>query len=497
MSDKSEGHKSKTNLYKNWISLSGVVVALGSFFAFVLLLAIDIFAHSGNPYMGILAYVVAPAFLILGLAILFGGAYIQYRHNSKQGALAHPHAFTVDLRRPRDRKVLGGFIGGSLLFLFLTALGSYQTYHLTDSVYFCGQTCHTPMNPEYVVYQSSAHARVACTECHIGPGAKWYFKAKINGVHQLYCTMIGKIPRPIPTPLKNLRPARDTCEQCHWPEQHAGRTEKVYHHYLADEENTPWTVRMLLNVGGSDNEDGTPHGSVHWHVDSQNKVEYISSDDRRQEIPWIRVNHADGTTEVYKTEDFQGDPNDYEIRTMDCMDCHNRPSHRFASPNELVDFAMFKGELDQDLPWLKAKVVEVMSAEYETTDQALDSISSTLREEYPDYGEINTLVSRVQNLFSQNIFPEMKADWRAYPEHQGHKDWAGCFRCHGNDHYAEDGVTTIGGSSCNSCHLILAQGSSQEELKNLEADGHPFIHVDFEYDFFDCHTCHNGGLMEE
>src|SRR5579883_438697 len=166
--------------YRNWVSLSGFVVATSSFFAFVLLFAIDLLAHHGNPYMGILAYVVSPTFLTLGVFLIGLGAWL-HRRRLRQSGPAASQAFVIDLSRPRDKKALVGFIAGTLCFLFVTALGSYNTYHYTESVNFCGETCHTPMHPEFTAYLNSSHARVACTECHVGPGATWYVKSKING----------------------------------------------------------------------------------------------------------------------------------------------------------------------------------------------------------------------------------------------------------------------------------------------------------------------------
>jgi nitrate/TMAO reductase-like tetraheme cytochrome c subunit len=222
--------------FRNWLSLAGAIIALGSLFAFLLLFAIDLFAHHGNPYMGILAYVVAPGFLFLGLFLILLGRWIHRRHIRKGGGtdpLAHP--LVIDLSRLRDRRILIGFLAGAVVFLLLTAVGSNRTYHYTESVQFCGQTCHTPMKPEFTTYLNSSHARVECTACHVGSGASAYVKAKVNGVRQLYCMIGATYDRPIKTPIKNLRPAQETCEQCHWPERFAGNIDRTYTHFLADE----------------------------------------------------------------------------------------------------------------------------------------------------------------------------------------------------------------------------------------------------------------------
>src|SRR5690606_5827306 len=205
----------------------------------------------------------------------------------------------------------------------------------TESTQFCGEACHGPMEPEYTAYLDSPHARVTCVECHVGSGVEHFLKAKLNGVHQVIATATDNYQRPIPTPVRNLRPAQETCEQCHWPEKFSGNLERTYHHYLSDEVNTPFTVRMLLLVGASDVHPIAASG-IHWHINITNKVEYYASDPQRQVIPWVRVTRADGTTTVYRSPDYTDEPDPAQIRRMDCLDCHNRPAHRFPAPTESV-----------------------------------------------------------------------------------------------------------------------------------------------------------------
>ena len=278
MSDAAREPTPRGHIFRNWLVLSGAVLAASAVFAFLLLWAIDLLASSPNPYMGILTYVVAPGFFILGLLLMGVGRWLARRHARKR--TPRPHVFTIDLSRPRDRRMLIGFGIAAVLFLLITAVGSNRTYHYTESTQFCGQACHAPMKPEYVSYQDSPHARVACVDCHVGPGAGAYVKSKVNGVHQLYCTLTGKIEKPIPTPIKNLRPAQETCEQCHWPQKHVGNLDRTYTHFLADETNTEFSVRLLLKVGGGSPTHG-PVGGIHWHMNLGNKVEYIATDQKR------------------------------------------------------------------------------------------------------------------------------------------------------------------------------------------------------------------------
>lgn len=483
-------------LLRNWLSLTGGVLAISAFFAFLLLFAIDLFAHNGNPYMGILAYVVAPAFLFLGLGMMAIGAWIQRRHLRRAAPEVKPHPLSFNFSRPEDRRKLGFFVIGSTVFLLCTAIGSYQSYHVSESVGFCGQACHTPMKPEFTAYQLSPHARVACVECHVGHGAQAFIEAKMNGVHQLVGVMTGDYQHPIKTPIRNLRPARETCERCHWPQKFSGQLDRTYEHFLSDETNTPFAVRLTLKVGGADPKHGVA-GGIHWHVNQDNRIEYIATDDRRQVIPWVRVTDSKGVVTEYRTPQSTNDLKGYEIRTMDCIDCHNRPSHRFRSPNEATDLALSLGKIDRTLPWVKSNTVAVLTQPYESETQAMEKISSSLHAQYASTTNVDTLVKAVQTIYAANFFPEMKADWRAYPENIGHKDWPGCFRCHDGSHKAVgDLKKKIPASDCTACHTILAQGAGAD-LEKLSPKGTPFVHIDAEYSDFDCSRCHTGAFQKE
>lgn len=485
----------KPRLLDNWLSLAGAVLSGSAFFAFVLLFAIDLFAHNGNPYMGILAYVVAPGFLFLGVSMVMLGVWIQRRHQRHHKIEAPAHRLALDFSSPRDRLKLQLFALASVIFLLCTAIGSYQSYQVSESIQFCGQACHTPMKPEFTAYQLSSHARVSCVECHVGHGAKAFVQAKMNGVHQLIGVVTGDYEHPIKTPIKNLRPARETCEKCHWPQKFSGNLDRTYQHYLADETNTPFAVRLSLKVGGSDPAHG-PVGGIHWHVSGANKIEYIAADERRQNIPWVRVTDPSGIVTEYRSPKFTNDIAGFEVRTMDCIDCHNRPAHRFRPPNETVDQALANGLIDRSLPWVKSNVVAVLTRTYDTEAHALENISTTLRAAYPGDVRADALIKVAQGIYSQNFFPEMKADWRAYPENIGHKDWPGCFRCHDGSHMAVGDVKKkIPASDCASCHTILAQGGVAD-MDKLNPKGSPFIHIDAEYSNFDCASCHTGAFTK-
>lgn len=484
---------------KNWLSLAGLMLAAASLFSFLLLFTLDTLAHFSNPYIGILTYMVAPGFLIMGLLVTMVGWWFGRRRKSKFG---HLPMLKIDLSRNRDRKILGWFIAGSIAFLLISAIGSYQTYHFTESVQFCGEACHGVMKPEMVTYHNGPHARVACVECHIGPGAKWFVKAKISGSYQVYATLFHKYPTPIPTPIHNLRPAQETCEQCHWPAKFVGDKVKEYHYFLGDETNTPFTVKLMLKVGGADPTRG-PVGGIHWHMNVASKIEYIAAkkekgvwaeDESRQNIPWVRAtDRQTGVVTEYRQNDFTNDIAGYAVRVMDCIDCHNRPAHRYRSPEDAVNTAMSIGTIDPGLKWIKTNAVNVLTLPYTTESEATQRIATVLSEKYPGDKRVTPAIEAVQQIYRDNFFPDMKASWKSYPENIGHKNWLGCSRCHDDEHKTADNTKRIVFNQCNTCHVILAQGNGAQ-LNQMSAKGQKFVHPDDEIpDGFKCSDCHNGG----
>jgi nitrate/TMAO reductase-like tetraheme cytochrome c subunit len=501
MSDPTVPEKSATlkprSHFNNWISATGGVLATGALFSFAFLVWMDFSQHEKNPYLGILTYLVAPIFLISGLALVIGGAWLQRRY-----ALKHvgdrPDRWQIDFGNIRQRRLILIFGIGGTAFVMLSAFGSYQTYHYSESTQFCGQVCHQAMNPEFTAYKRGAHARVECVECHVGSGAQWFVKAKINGTHQLIAYTLDNYKRPIATPIKNLRPAQDICERCHWPEKFHGNIDVNFQHYLSDKKNTPVAVRMLMHVNKS--QPGSPLGGIHWHVSPNSKVEYYAADEKRQEIPWMRiVDTKDGTARVFRTPEFKGEPPANQIRTMDCMDCHNRPAHVFPTANDTVEKSIASGALSTALPNIKRVAVQALSQKEITTGaEAPQKIADFVRGKYNDRAlatETAAAITELQRVYASTIFPERKADWRVYPNNIGHKDWPGCFRCHDDKHKTAQGQA-VRSSDCTSCHTIIAQGTGTE-LETLAAKGLTFAHPGGALDpDLSCADCHNGGIQK-
>jgi len=481
------------SLLRNWMSLTGLVVVIGGLFSFFLLFLLDAVAHFSNPYLGILTYVIAPGFLTFGLLLTVVGV-LRERHK-RGGAVGLLPVVQVDLSRPRDRRLMGGFLAGAVIFLLISAVGSYNTYNFTESVQFCGETCHTVMKPELVTFEHGPHARVACANCHIGSGATWFVRSKLSGTYQLYATAFDKYPRPIATPIRNLRPAQETCEECHWPKKFFGNLDRTFNYFQADASNSPYSIRLSIKVGGSDPTHG-PVGGIHAHMTVGNRVQYVAArqekgawipDPTRQSIPWVRVTDAQGVVTVYREPKFTNDISRYEIRRMDCMDCHNRPAHRYMSPDAAVNVALSLREIDPDLPWIKTNAVYVLTRKYQTGEEAREGIATLLAERYPNDPRVRQAIPVVQKIYQDNFFPEMKAQWSVYPDNIGHMLWPGCFRCHDGNHKADDG-RVVKANDCNACHTILAQGSG-DELLQLSPAGRKFNHPGGDYDL-SCYICH-------
>lgn len=387
--------------------------------------------------------------------------------------------------------------------LLFSAFGSFKAYEHTDSDQFCGETCHDVMEPEYTAYQFSPHARVGCVKCHIGSGADWFVRSKLSGTYQLYAVTFNKYPRPIPTPIRNLRPAQETCEQCHWPKHFFSEKLAKSQYYLSDEKNTNWMIDLLIKVGGGNSEAG-PTSGIHWHMNILNEVTYLPADSTRQVIPWIRSRAPDGKTTVYRStestltdEEIAGT----EKRKMDCIDCHNRPTHIYHPGPSSVNHVMASGWINPKLPGVKGIAVKALESSYSTKQGGLDSIKLMIegyfRTEHPDVaesmkGDINRCVEEVQKIYSRNYFPEMGVSWRRFPNNIGHLYYPGCFRCHDGKHVSEDGKVLS--RDCNTCHTILAQQFQQDTLR-ISLSGVEYRHpvdIGTAWKETNCSDCHAG-----
>ena len=460
------------SVFRNYISLVGAAIVIASLVSVVLLFLIEITSPAENPYLGILTYIIFPSILIFGVLVVIAGMALERRrrHRAKPSEItAYPR---LDLNDPRSRRAFFVFMLVTFVFVSASAFGSYRGYEYTESVNFCGETCHTVMKPEFTAYQAGAHARVGCVGCHVGPGASWYVRSKLSGAYQLYSVTFKKYSRPITTPVHNLRPAQETCEQCHWPEKFFGAQLKIINHYGYDEQNTKRQLQMLIQVGGGSPATGQVAG-IHWHMNIGNEVNYISIDDHRQVIPWVRIKDRTGNVTEYYDRNRPLTPDQIangNKRRMDCVDCHNRPAHTYLPPDLAVDQSFAAGRLDPSLPYLKKTAVELLSKSYETTPQAVSAIAGGLNDfyskNYPDvYSQkrsvVNTATTEIQRIFQTYFFPEMRTDWQTHPNNIGHLYFAGCFRCHDGEHVSKEGKVIR--NDCDICHTMIYDSARPPE----------------------------------
>lgn len=490
--------------YYNWLSIIGSIIAVFFLFLICLVFLLSAIFDLGASYIGLFLYIVLPVLMVIGLLLIPIGMIIKFRRDKKRGKTTRDKFLVLDINQPRHRNALIIVTISTIVLLFLTSLGSYEAFHYTESVEFCGTLCHEVMEPEFVTYQHSAHARVACVECHVGAGTDWYVRSKISGLYQVYSVLTNKFQRPIPTPLHNLRPARETCEKCHWPEKFYSNKLRAQKNFLTDEENTEWDIMLQMKTGPVYSALGLQEG-IHWHINPNVKIEYASEDDKKENILWVKyTNLSNGEVNIYKNEEEDVDDNvisKLSKKTMDCIDCHNRPSHSYKMPADYVDNLLISGKVSRTIPRIKYISMEILKEEYPDKETAAKTINDEIhkfyKSDYPDFYKKNkTLIvdaiKNIQESFSLNTFPKMKASHVAYPNHIGHLETNGCFRCHNNTFKSKSG--RIISKDCDLCHTIIAQGKPSEIesssiYKSLEFK-HP-IDIKYAWKEYHCSECHN------
>jgi hypothetical protein len=459
-------------LAQNKITLAGAVLTTSSGITLMWFWIFEI-VHGGpiHPYTGIVFFLILPGIFLLGLVLMPLGGFLRRSRLRKRGELPHVYP-TVDLKRPVLRRAFFWIVGLTFANILIMGVASYKGVEHMDTVQFCGQTCHTVMSPEFVAYSNSAHSHVACVECHIGSGAPWFVRAKISGARQVLAVTMKTYDKPIPSPVHNLRPARDTCEHCHWPARFTGDKLLVKTKYGDDEANTPSTTVLLMKVGGRGAEGMVGiHGR---HLDTGSRVEYVSTDGRRQVIPRVTYTDDSGKKVDYVSDEIKATPADLargERRSMDCMDCHNRPAHTFELPERAVDEAMTAGYISKDLPYIKKQAVAALRTEYPDRGAASEKIPQSLvdfyKAKYPDVYQkrraaVETASQKVKEIYLRNVFPEMKVTWGTYPNNVGHDDFLGCFRCHDGKHKSADGKVI--NDDCAACHQVLAMEEKDPKI---------------------------------
>jgi nitrate/TMAO reductase-like tetraheme cytochrome c subunit len=451
-------------LAHNRITLAGAVVTTSSAVTILLFFGFDLlFGANVHPYSGIMLFLILPAIFLVGLLLIPAGMLWQRRRRGPRASTTQQNV-QLDFTKAVVRQTFGWIAGLTIVNILILGIASYRGVEYMDSSKFCGQTCHTVMEPEFTTYENSPHQRVGCVQCHIGPGASWFVRSKLSGVRQVVAVTFHTYDRPIPSPVEQLRPARETCEQCHWPQMFTGDRFVVRTHYGEDEKNTPKKTILILKIGGSGAHGGVGiHGR---HLDLASPIRYVPQDRQRQVIPVVfygegagkQIQFASGDAKAVQQQVASGDP-----RTMDCIDCHNRPTHVFQLPEEAVDLALSQKSISADLPFIKKVGVEALKGNYAGQEAAAQGIAARINEFYrASYPElyrgqsalIDAAIRELQLIYARNVFPKMKVSWGTYPNNLGHTDFPGCFRCHDGSHTSADGQTIP--NDCDTCHTLLA-----------------------------------------
>jgi len=340
------------------------------------------------------------------------------------------------------------------------------------------------MDPQWVRYQASPHAKVECAQCHVGPGAASFIQSKIDGTRQLVGTITGDFSRPIKSPVHNLRPARETCEGCHSPTTFKDNIVKTISHYDNDKENTPIQTTLILKMGGKQTSTGAIGDGIHWHVSSE--VYYIPLDEQRQVIAWVGIKQDDGSMKEYFARDLVGMGQtafvekakaDGTIRKLDCIDCHNRTAHYIPFPEQAVDKAITDDLISSDLPFIRTKAVDILKGKYATEEEAYAAIDGLSKyydaQPMPSVSKedkeklVADAIAELKKQYSSTNFPYMNLTWDTNPNNERHTPSLGCFRCHDGKHVVIDAKGTDGetiSAECNLCHTVPIVGRGTDLL---------------------------------
>jgi hypothetical protein len=451
----------------HWLSLLGLGLALSALISWLFLLPMQVRGHAENPYIGILAFLIVPSLFFLGLALVPLGVFLARRRVRSRLAVE-----VVDRKGAYRRLAI--LLGVTTLANII--VGTQLTYRAVEhmeSVQFCGQSCHV-MTPEFRAHEDAPHAEVACVECHVAPGVGGFLKSKMAGTRQLVEVMLDSYPRPIPSALETNRlvPAKQTCEQCHWRGKPAAFRLRLITKFAEDEANTESQTVLTMHIGG------TVLGGIHGaHMAPGVEIRYATTDGKRQAIPWVEYRDTKkGETRTYLASKAKAEEVQALIKyTMQCVDCHNRPTHAFDLPDRAVDKALAGGRLPSTLPFMKRKSLEILKATYDSSEIAAQKIPVAVTDYYKQaypavyqerHADIEGAGQAVAAIYARNVFPDLKVDWGTYPDNLGHDTFPGCFRCHDEDHATREGKTIT--QDCSACHEAVAmEEASPEILKTL------------------------------
>lgn len=438
------------------MSVAGAAITTVSAVLFLIFLSLDLAGFQTNPYFGIVTFLLLPFAFVLGLVLMpLGGWRMRRRIARGQPAMGWP---SFDFARPRVRRTAVLVVVLTGVNLAIVTMAAYKSVEYVDSNDFCTGVCHAPMEPESVAHRRSVHAGVSCVSCHVGPGAPGFVHAKTGGIRRLAAVVTGETSRPIPAPVRDLPAAADTCARCHTPQRDIGNRVREIPYYADDEATSEQTTTLTLRVGGGGFEQGGPRG-IHWHASPRVQVEYVAVDATRGTIPWVRVSDDRGTREYVTDGGTPAEMAAGERRVMDCNDCHNRTGHRMAATvARAIDEALGDGLLPRSLPFMRREAVAAAGQDYPDAAAAERAIGERLRSFYGDRPEgaadprVGQAIAATRQVYRTNVFPAMKVAWGTYPNHIGHTDSPGCFRCHDDQHKTTAGLVLS--QDCDSCHRL-------------------------------------------
>ncbi len=491
-------------VFYNLLTLVGSVIAVFNLGLMVFLLIVDFLAKRPRPYSDLIILLILPLFILIGIAFVILGIVRQRRRQKAGVPVEEQRLLVLDFNDEKQRKLV---ILLSIGFVFLTllyAFGMFQGYEFVESVSFCSRVCHTVMGPESRAHAFSYHGEVECSACHVGSGTKYFVLSKLKGTKELYDLLTNTFPRPIPAPVKDLRPSKDICQTCHGPRYVFTENLQGRKYYLSDTKNTEWEIGLLLKMGAGRVPIDKPP-MMHWHYAIARQIEYATADPKREVIPWVRAIGFDGKARVYRAQDGNAsgkEPSPEQRRVMDCIDCHNRIGHEYYPPDRILNVLLSLKLIDPMLPDIKRTAVQALEGNYTSREAAKsgirDAIMGLYKKKYSDVAalkktEFERIIVTLQDLYDRNYDPVMKVSWKNFPSQSGHMYNLGCFRCHDGKHKSDDGA--ILSKDCNLCHLLIKKQMEKENKIAVLTDEtypHP-VDIGDSYKEMNCSECHGAG----
>ncbi|MBN8638114.1 MAG: NapC/NirT family cytochrome c [Anaerolineae bacterium] len=400
--------------------------------------------------------------------------------------------------------ILGGVVG---------LLAAPPAWEYSNSTEFCGTVCHT-MPPEYQTYLESPHSRILCVDCHIGRDLILIqLTRKVGHMRLIVDTVLENYEYPIRS--AEMRPANETCEVCHTPEKFSDDSLRVIHNYEENRTNDPYDTYLLMHTGGGSERQGLGRG-IHWHV--ENPISYIALDPEQQEIPYVRVETADGEVIEYQDINSPVDTSNldqYEMHEIECTTCHNRVAHLLQTPSRAINAALQAGDISTDIPFIRTLAEDLLSDEYFSTEDAqfaFSTLDQYYRDNYPEFYEtgaplVQDAIAALNVMYSESNYPEQELSYDTHPNNVGHLDSAGCFRCHDGQHISEQGEVIR--LECNLCHSIpeVVRPGDIEPMIPLTTGIEPESHLtstwlaqhrtEFDASCANCHTTSNPGGVDD